>query len=77
MSVAMANAKKKSSSDGTSAAPASRTRATVTMIRSTQAWKEAVEKLAELDRAPSVSDFIDRAVAHYARSRGFDAPPRR
>jgi hypothetical protein len=47
------------------------------IIRSTEAWKAHVEKAAELDRAPSISDFIDRAVAHYARSRGFDPPPRR
>lgn len=57
--------------------PARRVRYAVTFVRSSPAWKEHVEKLADLDRAPSVSDFIDRAVAAYARSRGFDVPPKR
>jgi hypothetical protein len=59
------------------AEPTSRIRDAVTFIRSSEAWKAHVEQLADLDRAPSVSDFIDRAVVHYARSRGFDPPPRR
>jgi hypothetical protein len=70
----MARPKKKAAPK---AEPTSRTRDAVTFIRSSEAWKEHVERLAELDRSPSVSDFIDRAVAHYARSRGFDTPPRR
>ena len=45
----------------------SKARDATTMVRSTQAWKEAIEALAEFDRAPSVSDLIDRAVAAYAR----------
>lgn len=49
----------------------------VVLIRATMAWKEHVAKLAEIDRAPSVADFIDRAVAHYAQARGFEVPPRR
>jgi hypothetical protein len=73
MSTAMARPKKLAPKAG----PVSRIRDTVTFIRSTEAWKAHVEQLADLDRAPSVSDFIDRAVAHYARSRGFDPPPKR
>jgi len=49
----------------------------VILVRGARAWKEHVERLAEQDRCPSVSDFIDRAVAHYARSKGFEVPPRR
>jgi hypothetical protein len=73
MSTTMARPKKRAPKAG----PVSRVRDTVTFIRSTEAWKEHVERAAELDRAPSVSDFIDRAIAHYMRSRGFDPPPRR
>ena len=57
--------------------PQNRVRHAVTFVRTTKAWKQHVETLADLDRSPSVSDFIDRAVAFYARSRGFDPPPKR
>jgi hypothetical protein len=76
MSVTMARTKK-TAPESPKPAPVVRVRDAVTFVRSSLAWKEHVEQLAELDRAPSVSDFIDRAVAHYARSRGFDAPPKR
>lgn len=76
MSVAMARPKK-TTPDPPKPAPVARVRDAVTFVRSSPAWKEHVERLAELDRAPSVSDFIDRAIAHYARSRGFDVPPKR
>jgi hypothetical protein len=49
----------------------SRVRDAVTLVRSRQDWKAAVEEAAEFDRAPSVADFIDRAVAHYCRQIGF------
>ncbi len=77
MSRTMARPKKKTVPEGTKGEQPSRVRDAVTFVRSSPGWKEHVEKLADLDRAPSVSDFIDRAVAHYARSRGFDAPPKR
>jgi len=51
-----------------------RVRDAVTNIRSTQGWKDAVDKLAEFDRAPSVADLIDRAVVAYARSINFPEP---
>ena len=77
MGMTMARSKKKSEPETSKPEPVVRVRDAVTFVRSSAAWKDAIEKLAELDRAPSVSDFIDRAVAHYARSRGFDAPPKR
>jgi hypothetical protein len=49
-----------------------RVRDAVTNVRSTEAWKNAVEEFAEWDRAPSVSDLIDRAIVAYARERGYD-----
>jgi len=52
----------------------SKVRDAATMVRSSQAWKDSVERLADFDRAPSVSDLIDRAVAHYARAIGFPEP---
>lgn len=56
----------------------SRVRDEAIMVRSTLAWKQAVEAFAEWDRAPSVSDLIDRAVVAYARERGYEkAFPRR
>jgi hypothetical protein len=73
----MARPKKETAPERTKSEPASRVRDAVTFIRSSEAWKRHVEELADLDRAPSVSDFIDRAVAHYARSRGFNPPPKR
>jgi len=45
-----------------------------TLVRSSEAWKAEVEALAEHDRAPSVSDLIDRAVAAYARSIQYPKP---
>jgi hypothetical protein len=46
--------------------------------RSSLAWKQAVEAFAEWDRAPSVSDLIDRAIIAYAREKGYSkAFPRR
>jgi hypothetical protein len=77
MGIAMAKPKKKTAPESSKPAPVARVRDAVTFVRSSVAWKEHVEKLAELDRAPSVSDFIDRAVAEYARRRGFDVPPKR
>lgn len=50
----------------------SRVRDAATMVRSGLAWKQAVEAFAEWDRAPSVSDLIDRAIVAYARERGYD-----
>jgi len=44
----------------------SKVRDAATMVRSSQGWKETVERLADFDRAPSVSDLIDRALAHYS-----------
>lgn len=77
MSRTMAGPKKKTASEGTKGESVSRVRDAVTFVRSSEGWKRHVEELADLDRAPSVSDFIDRAVAHYARSRGFNPPPKR
>jgi hypothetical protein len=50
----------------------SRVRVTTTMVRSSEAWKTAVESLAEFDRCSSVSELIDRAVAQYARHVGYN-----
>jgi hypothetical protein len=69
MAVAMAKKKAKPAPE-----PESRVRTAVTMVRSTPAWKEAVEGLAEFDRAPSVSDLLDRAVAAYAREIKYPHP---
>jgi hypothetical protein len=44
------------------------------MVRSSEAWKEAVAALADWDRATSVSELIDRAIVEYARVRGYDKP---
>jgi hypothetical protein len=56
----------------------SRVRDATTMVRSSQAWKEFVEKLADFDRSPSISDLFDRAVVAYARQVGFkEMPPKR
>jgi hypothetical protein len=44
------------------------------MVRSSDAWKEAITAFAGWDRAPSVSDLIDRALAVYARQQGYDKP---
>jgi hypothetical protein len=57
--------------------PQPRNRASVTFIRSSEEWKQHVEDLANQDRCTSVSEFIDRAIAFYARSRGFNPPPMR
>jgi len=55
-----------------------RARDASTLVRSSQAWKDAVSAFAEWDRAPSVSDLIDRAIVAYARERRYDkAFPRR
>jgi hypothetical protein len=77
MGLTMARPKKKTAAESPKPASVARVRDAVTFVRSSLAWKEHVEKLAELDRAPSISDFIDRAVVHYARSRGYDVPPKR
>jgi hypothetical protein len=53
---------------------AERVRKAVTMVRSSDSWKEAVGKFAEWDRATSVSELIDRAVVEYARARGYAQP---
>ncbi len=52
----------------------SRVRGAATLVRSTEAWKRAVEAFAEFDRAPSVSDLVDRAIVAYARERGYEKP---
>lgn len=52
----------------------SRVRIATTLVRSSEGWKAEVEALAEHDRAPSVSDLIDRAVAAYARSIQYPKP---
>jgi hypothetical protein len=67
---AMAKPKKK---PGPKPDPA-RVRDAVLNVRSTEAWKQAVEEFAEWDRAPSVSDLMDRAIVSYARERGYDKP---
>jgi hypothetical protein len=54
--------------------PTERVRKAVTMIRSADEWKAAVEQFAEWDRASTVSELIDRAVVAYARARGYDRP---
>ncbi len=51
-----------------------RTRPAVAFIRCRPEWKEAAERLAEHDHAPSLADVIDRAVASYARQVGFPEP---
>ena len=71
--VAMAEPKKAKKKPGPKPDP-SRTRDAAIMVRSTEAWKRAVEAFAEFDRAPSVSDLIDRAVVAYARERGYEKP---
>jgi hypothetical protein len=50
----------------------SKARDSAIMVRSTAAWKQAVEEFAEWDRAPSVSDLIDRSIVGYARERGYE-----
>lgn len=55
----------------------SRKQTAALLIRSKPEWKAAVEALAEEDRCTSVSEFIDRAVAFYARAQGMQPPPRR
>jgi hypothetical protein len=55
-----------------------RVRVTTTMIRSSVEWKQAVEELAEADRAVSLSELFDRAIVAYARQIGHKKPiPRR
>lgn len=50
----------------------------MTRIRSSGEWKEAIAHLAEWDHAGSVAELIDRAIACYARERGYPhAIPRR
>jgi hypothetical protein len=46
-------------------------RTATTPLRSSADWKAAIRRLATFDRAPTVSDLIDRAVAAYAKSIGF------
>jgi len=55
----------------------SRKQTAMTLVRSRPEWKAAVESLAEQDRCTSVSEFIDRAIAFYARAQGMQPPPRR
>jgi hypothetical protein len=52
----------------------SRVRSAAIMLRSTAAWKQAVEAFADWDRAPSVSDLFDRAIVAYARERSYPKP---
>lgn len=54
--------------------PTRRVRNAVTLVRSTDPWKEAVEAFADWDRASSVSELVDRAIVAYARERGYDKP---
>jgi hypothetical protein len=53
-------------------------RTQLVQIRGRPEWRAALERAAEFDRARSVSEFIDRAVAHYARAIRFTEaiPPR-
>jgi hypothetical protein len=63
---------------GSSPAVAARPkRATSLGVRCRPSWLAHLAKLAEQDRAASVSDFLDRAVEHYARSKGLPTPPPR
>ena len=53
-------------------------RQVVTNVRSSAEWKSFVEEFADWDRAPSVSDLVDRAIAAYARERRYSVlPPKR
>ena len=56
-----------------------RARVTTTMIRSSPEWKQAVEELAEADRAVSLSELFDRAIGAPWSARGafdcHDLPP--
>lgn len=45
------------------------------LIAATPEWKAAVQQLADLDRSPSISAFIDRAIQHYAQANGWPTPP--
>jgi hypothetical protein len=65
--------KKKKAKPGPKPDPA-RVRAVATLIRSTRAWKDAVEAFAEWDRTSSVADLIDKAIVAYARERRYDKP---
>ena len=48
------------------------------MVRSTVEWKAEIEAFAAFDRATTISELIDRAVANYARHQAYDRPiPRR
>ncbi len=60
---------KKKAKPGPKPDPA-RVRDVSTLIRSTRAWKDALEGFAEWDRTSSVADLIDRAVIAYARDAG-------
>jgi hypothetical protein len=51
-----------------------RARDAATLVRSSQAWKDAVGALADWDRATSVSELIDRAIVEYGRVRGYNKP---
>jgi hypothetical protein len=74
----MARAKKKAPVKGKPRPKAARVRGSVTFLRSTEEWKAAVERFAEWDRATTVTELVDRAVASYARERGYPEPiPRR
>lgn len=53
----------------------SRVRSAVTNIRSTPEWKGWLERLSEFDRAPSISDLVDRMATTYARKIRFSEPP--
>lgn len=52
-------------------------RVVLTNIRSTEAWKAWVDRLAEF-RRETVADLIDHALVNLARESGFpEMPPRR
>lgn len=51
-----------------------RVRAAMIQIRGRQEWREAIEVFADWDRAPSLSDLVDRAIVSYARERGYNKP---
>lgn len=53
---------------------ARRLRTAMTLVRSSEPWKEAVEQFADWDRATSISELVDRAIISYARERGYDKP---
>ena len=52
----------------------SNVRDALTQVRSSRGWKEAIDELADFDRAPSTADLIDRAIVAYARQVRYPKP---